>query len=355
MGFGEQRATLVGRLVRHHLLLPDVATRRDIDDPGEIAAVARLVEDPELLDALYLLTLADSRATGPSAHSPWKDGLIGELHARVRAHLTDDPVALSAAFDAEVAVAAARMHAGTATSETAVALEGLLVGLPERYFVAASPEQCAVHAQLLESLSRSGELQASWRSGPATGTATLSVVAADRRGLIADCTGVLAGHGARVLDARAFTRRQGGHHDVAVDWFVVEDLGEVDRGRILTDLEAALRGALDVADLLARRERQRSVRPPALAAPIEVTVRVDVTEETARVEVHGPDAPAVLSRLARVLADADLDVVGARVATLGPEVRDVFFVETPDLDEQHWEEVCAGLRRAAGAEPVASS
>jgi [protein-PII] uridylyltransferase len=349
MGFADTRAETVGRLVRHHLLLPDVATRRDIDDPDEVAAVARSIGDPQLLDALYLLTLADSRATGPSAHSPWKDGLIADLHARVRAELAADPHALSAAFDPGLAADEARRHAtGTPAPEAPAELERLLEGLPPRYVVAATPEQCAAHAALLRSLPEPGELRAAWRAGPADGTATLSVVAADRRGLVADCTGVLAGHGVRVLDARAFTRRVAGELDVAVDWFVVADDGDLPRERIVADLRDTDGRGQDVQDLVARRERQRDVRPPALAAPVEVSVRIDVGEETTRIEVHGPDAPGVLSRLAGELARSGLDLVGARVATLGPEVRDVFFVTTPDPEQVIWEELRARLRHAAG-------
>ncbi|HWH31823.1 MAG TPA: HD domain-containing protein, partial [Egibacteraceae bacterium] len=84
MGFDSGRIATVATLVRHHLLLPDTATRRDLDDEDEIAGVAAAVGSVEVLDGLYLLSLADARATGPSAWSAWKDQLMAQLHRRAR-------------------------------------------------------------------------------------------------------------------------------------------------------------------------------------------------------------------------------------------------------------------------------
>jgi [protein-PII] uridylyltransferase len=337
-------------MVRHHLLLPDVATRRDIDDAEEIEAVARSVGDPELLDALHLLCLADARATGPSAHSPWKDGLIAELHARVRAALDSDPTALAAALDPGVAAA-------SAAASAAAPAAALLDGVDPRYAVAAGAEQVEAHAVLAQPPPGVGEVRASWRQGATAGTRVLSVVAPDRRGLLADCAGVLSGRGLRVLDARAFTRPGEDGPALALDWFVVDaaegtgsaaERAAAEAG-VLDDLAAVAVGEVAVVDLVARRERRRGSRAPATAGPIGVAVRFEPGPETTRVEVHGPDAPGVLSRLAAELGAAGLDVVGARVTTLGPEVRDVFFVRTPaEAPEGGWDALGERLVAAAG-------
>jgi [protein-PII] uridylyltransferase len=307
MGFDRDTGDHVGRLVRHHLLLPDVATRRDIDDDAELAAVAATVRDVETLDGLYLLSIADGRATGPSSWSAWKEGLIAELHARVRRVLADqEPVA---------------------AAETLPDLAALLGRVADRYRLAATDEQVREHAHLLLPLPHPGELRARARPGPAAGTVTVSVVAADRLGLMADCAGVFAGHGLTVLDARLFT----GHtplrsHGIALDWFVVAAPAAMVWDEVVADLRRAAAGTLDVGDLVGRRERRRDARPPVLVAPVPVRVRLHDAPAGARVEVEGPDAPGVLYRLASALAGAGVDVVGARVATLGPAVRDVFFL-----------------------------
>lgn len=340
MGFRDRVADQVARLVRHHLLLPVAATRRDLDDAEEIAGVARQVGDVETLDGLYLLSLADARATGPGAHSPWRYSLIAELHGRVRRLLLAgvDATASVARDPAEVAAAA------RATPGAGPGLETLLHAPPPRYLLAASAEQCLAHARLLEPRPASGELRAAWRDGPTADTETLSVVAADHRGLVADCAGVLAAHGVVVLDARVFTLPASGlGPPTAVDWFTVRVPAGVDRSAVAGALADAAAGQLDVAGIVAARERRRDARPPVLADPVGVSIRIERAASHTRIEVHAPDAPGSLYRLASALATADLDLAGARVATLGPEVRDVFLVTNEDLPA----DLPARLRAAA--------
>ncbi|MGI8874932.1 MAG: HD domain-containing protein [Egibacteraceae bacterium] len=343
MGFAARTAEQVTRYVRHHLVLPVAATRRDLDDAGELAALAGAVGDVETLDGLYLLSLADSRATGPSAHSPWSDGLIAELHARVRRVLRDGPEA--GAPDPARTAADARA-AGPADP----ALEMLLAAVPSRYLLGASAGQCRAHARLLLPLPGDAQLRVDWGPGATVDTEVVSVVCRDRLGLVADCAGVLAGHGVEVVDARAFTvdGLGGAHEMLALDWFVVRAPSSVDRDAVARDLVAAGAGEIDIGALVTGRERRRNARPPALAAPVDVVVRDDAVGGLRRVEVHGPDAPGVLYRLAGVLAAAGRDLVAARVATLGPEVRDVFFVRG---DEPLPAELTAALRGAAAGAP----
>ncbi|QBI21128.1 HD domain-containing protein [Egibacter rhizosphaerae] len=112
MGFDRRRADRVAKLVRLHLLLPETATARDLDDQDEIDRVADRVGDAPTLDALYLLALADARATGPAATSSWKDGLLADLHARVRTVLTGDPEATRQLVGPEARLEDVRTHLG---------------------------------------------------------------------------------------------------------------------------------------------------------------------------------------------------------------------------------------------------
>jgi [protein-PII] uridylyltransferase len=328
MGLEPVRAEWVAKLVRLHLLLPDTATRRDLDDEREITRVAELVEDTDTLDGLYLLSLADGRATGLSAWSPWKDGLMADLHRRAR-RVLDGRSATSASPDSLLQEARRRLGAEGQTLAQGE-LEALLAGLPRRYLRTADPQQLLAHTALLLPLPGPGELRARARPGATADTAVLTIVAGDRRGLIADCAGVLAGYGLTVLDARAFTRADG----VALDWFTVRP-GDAPWEQIVDDLRRAAAGKFDVAGHVARRERRRDVRPRQRPAEEEVEVRMEAGDpgaRTLRIEVRGADAPGVLYRLARVIADQGLDLVGARVSTLGLEVRDVFFTRMGETE-----------------------
>lgn len=318
MGFSAQRADQVARLIRHHLLLPDAATQRDIDDPAEVERVAVVIGDTETLDGLYLLSFADSRATGTPAWSEWKDLLIRQLYGRVRTVLEgDQPRERSRTADVVVR-AALRVGGDEAT------LRATIDGLPGHYLRNASAEQLAVHARLLQQ-HREG-LVADVRPGPVATTQVLSLVGPDRHGLFVDVVGVLAAHRIEVLQARVFTHGDG----TALDWLVVSPPAGLDWNVVFADLGAVSDQRLDAGQAVAKRERSRDVRPPALAQPIPIEITTTALDEVTRVEIRGPDSPGVLFRLSRVLADLGAELRGALVATLGPEVRDTFFV-TGDL------------------------
>lgn len=315
MGFSTAMADQIGKLVRLHLLLPDVATQRDIDDPEEVERVAVAIGDLETLHGLYLLSYADSRATGKAAWSAWKDLLITRLYTSVRGVLQGE-VGVLARPDAPDVVVRAAAAAGLDEAVVRATIDGL----PGRYLRVASPEQIAAHTRLLQQVGEG--LLADVREGPAERTQVLSVVGPDRRGMVADLLGVLASRKVDVLEARVFTHSDG----TALDWFVVRAL---DRGmwdRIVPGLERAYAGEVDVVEEIGKRERSWDRRAPALAAPVPVSVEIAPSGSIIRVEVRGPDNPGTLYRLTRILSRLGVSLVGARIATLGPEVRDSFFI-----------------------------
>lgn len=323
MGFAPDRADRIARLIRHHLLLPDVATQRDIDDPEEVERVAVLVGDTETLDGLYLLGIADSRATGRAAWSDWKDLLIRRLYERTRAVLVGDVGLLSHPRTPDVVVRAAARLGGDEAH-----LRRTIDGLPSRYLRNATAAQLAAHALLLRQ--PPGGLVADVRPGPVDSACVLSIVAPDRHKLFCDLVGVLAAYRVEVLEARVFTNDEG----TALDWFVLQAPAALSWDAVTADLVTAAAGTLDVAGAVDKRERQRDVRPPVLAQPVPIRVRTADGGGHVRVEVRGPDSPGVLFRLSRVLAELGTELLGAQVATLGPEVRDTFFVrgDLPPLD-----------------------
>ena len=345
MGFDQRRAQRVARLVRLHLLLPDVAQHRDLDDRGEIQSVADRVIDTETLDALLVLSLADARATGPSAYSPWKDGLLSELHARARRALTGGSSGMAIA-DPRTKVAAARERSEEVPPG---AMDRLLADPPDRYLLAADVDQIVEHARMLAWLEPSDPVAVTVREDGDEATAVISVVGWDRRGLLADVVGTLVGLGLDVLEARAFTCGDG----AVLDWFVVRRRANAPApalAELIARVEAAGRGTADVERSVARQEQRWDERPGTEVQLISPGVIIDRAARVTRIEVEGRDAPGVLFRLLRVLADGGLDVSAARVATLGPQVRDVFFVDSDeDVD---WDELAAQLRAQVSSDPV---
>jgi [protein-PII] uridylyltransferase len=278
MGFPPADVDVLVAMVRHHLLLPDVATRRDLDDPSTVSAVAEAVGDRRLLTLLHLLTVADSQATGPAAWSDWKAGLVDELVAR-----------------------ADRVLSGAASSTAE--------------FPAASDLAVVDRARA------EGRLVVVADGRAAT------VAAADRPGLFCQVAGTLAIHGLDVLAARAWSSDDG----MAVEHFDVQSpFGrEPDWRAVQADLARAMNGELSIEARLADRARQYASRPTVRSATpprTQVTVHSEASESATVVEVRAPDRIGTLYRITRVLAALGLDIRSAKVATVGNEVVDAFYV-----------------------------
>jgi [protein-PII] uridylyltransferase len=278
MGFAPADVDVLIGLVRHHLLLAEVATRRDLDDPATVEGVADAVEDEGRLELLAALTQADSIATGPAAWSPWKAGLVAELVRRVDARL-----------------------------------KGAEVPAPPSLVTDR-------HRGFMRQAERLG------RSIVVIEPPGVIVVARDRAGLLAAAAGVLALHGLDVRSADV-----AGERGYAVELFVVESVrGRWPDAKLIGDeLDAVLRGSLPLADRLAEQALvyARGQRP---TSPEPAVTRVSVDNDASRgstvIDVRAHDAIGLLHRVTTALFERGLDVVAARVATLGQEVVDAFYV-----------------------------
>lgn len=272
MGFGATDVETLVAMVKHHLLLADTATRRDLDDPLTIELTAKAVGDSETLWLLAALTEADSLATGPAAWSEWKARLVNELVRRTAAVLAGAPAVRPA-------------------------------------------EALTVHERVLVD---AGELVIEHVGS------TLTVVAPDRPGLLSRVAGVLALHR---LDVRAASIRSADGMAVEV-LDVTTALGEEpDWDRLASDVRRALAGRLALESRVAERAKVYArARTSSSVAPPRVVAHNDLSATATILEVRAPDAVGLLYRITRALADCELDVRHAKVSTLGHEVVDSFYV-----------------------------
>jgi len=284
MGFGPDDVEILVDMVRHHLLLPDTATRRDLDDPTTVSNVARAAGNRVTLHLLGALTEADSRATGPSAWGSWKAGLVAELVTR-----------------------ADRVLAGEAPTAAPTPL-------PPAYQILIDE----VHVSGLPSVSLDPP--------------RVVVAAPDRPGLLSAVAGALALHG---MDVRA--ANVSGQGGVAVEVFTVEVARGTwpDTARLREDLAAVLSDPAALAARLSARGRVYPAprRSAAHVPGADVRVDNDASESATVLEVRAPDEVGLLHRITRVLFEASLDVVSARVSTLGELVVDAFYVREAEGDK----------------------
>ncbi len=274
MGLAPDDVEVLRGLVRHHLLLPDVATRRDLDDPATLELVATAVGDRRTLGLLAALTEADALATGPAAWSRWKADLVRDLVHRT-GHVLAGGALDEVRDDFPTAEHVALLRAG---------------------------------AQVLR-----GEGD------------RLTVVTPDRQGLFSKVAGVLSLNGLAVLDA-AVTGLDG----MALEIFRVESSfgPTIAWEKLIADLELVLEGRLALQARLAERARvyEGHARRVPLQEPPQVIVDNNASRDATVVEVHAPDSIGVLYRITQALAELDLDIVSAKVETMGGRVVDAFYV-----------------------------
>jgi [protein-PII] uridylyltransferase len=274
LGLPPEDVEVLVAMVRHHLLLPDVATRRDLADPATAQAVADAVGSAEVLELLHALTEADAAATGPAAWSSWKAGLIEQLVNRAAA---------------------------------------LLAGVPHVEKTDLSARQEALVASGVLALDVDGD--------------EVTVVAPDRPGLLSLSAGVLALHRLDVRSASAFARgstavsvfRVTPRFGSAPDWSVVR-----------SDLAHAVDGSLPVEAKLAAKEAAYAPRSAIPVAPATVRLVDDASETATVLEVRAPDGLGILHRITAALDGCGLDVRTAHISTLGADVVDAFYVVGPD-------------------------
>ena len=282
MGYSERDQWLLVNMCRHHLLLPDIATRRDLDDDGTISLVAETVGDLELLLLLGALTEADSIATGPSAWNGSKSKLVTRLVDRVHYVIRG------------------------ATPEDVVG-EGF-PGEQERALIRQAVEE--QNGFLIDM----------------TGT-MVTIVQKNRPGAFSRIAGVLTLNGLDIITARAHTEG-----DVALSQFIVHH-DQYDSARLENQLLIGTSGRLA---LEARVHERRTTyarskkRTSAKALPPSVTFDNRSSQLATVIEVNCRDQVGLLYRISEAMSEMGIEISTARIQTIGDAIIDAFYVTYED-------------------------
>uniref|UniRef100_A0AAU2V1F3 Bifunctional uridylyltransferase/uridylyl-removing enzyme n=1 Tax=Streptomyces sp. NBC_00003 TaxID=2903608 RepID=A0AAU2V1F3_9ACTN len=322
IGFDAADVAVIATLVRHHLLLIETATRRDLDDPATVRSVAEAVGSTGTLELLHALTEADALATGPAAWSSWRGSLVADLVGRASAVLagkTVDPE--PAAITAEQERLAVEAHR---TGGPVLALRARTEG---------SDEQEPLGVELL-------------------------VAVPDQPGVLPVTAGVLALHRltVRAAELRAVELPDPvGGSVLLLNWRVAAEYGSLPQAaRLRADLVRALDGSLDIEGRLAEREAAYPRRRGVQAPPPRVTVAPSASRHATVIEVRAQDVPGLLHRIGHALETAGVRVRSAHVSTLGSNAVDAFYVtdtEGAALATGEAAEVARRLESALGAAP----
>ena len=326
LGRDRAKIEMVAWLVEHHLMLSDYAQKRDVNDPATIAAFARIVENPERLRLLLVLTVADIRAVGPGVWNGWKGQLMRELYAATETVFRGGRISDAAGM------ARRRLEAMAYDSRTALVAadpdsRSWATAMEDAYFAAFSPAEQAAHFNLWREAETEGGAAAEAKIRLDRNAAEVAVAARDREGLFADLALAISSLGGNVVGARIYTSARG----EALDVFYVQDVAGhpfgQDSPRTLARLVEALQSAgRGQAPVIEARKAGDSARTAAFSISPTITIDNDASPNATVIEISGRDRPGLLAALARILAEAELSIQSAHIDNYGERAVDVFYV-----------------------------
>jgi [protein-PII] uridylyltransferase len=312
-------------LIEQHLTMSNIAQSRDLSDPKTIRDFANVVQSPERLKLLLLLTVADIRAVGPGVWNGWKGQLLRTLYYETEPLVAGGHTQVKRSDR----ISEAQQELRKALSDWPPAeVERFIERHYPDYWLRTDTERQIEHAKLLRRAETEGQQFATMTTTDAfTAITELTVVAPNHPRLLALFAGACAAAGANIAGAHIMTTRDGS----ALDTFLLnrefkEDEDEFRRGRRIGDMIARLlRGDIWLKNLLAERGPPPR-RIMAFTVEPEVIINNALSDQFTVIEVAGRDRPGLLYELTNTLSDLLLDITSAHITTFGEKAVDVFYV-----------------------------
>ncbi|MEQ8326905.1 [protein-PII] uridylyltransferase [Parvibaculum sp.] len=324
LGMGPGDTETVAWLVQNHLVMSDVAQRRDIADPRTVRDFADLVQSPERLKMLYVLTVVDIKAVGPGVWNGWKGQLLRQLYFETEALLQGGESALNRkARVAEAKEALAARLSGWSKAAT----ERYLKRHGDAYWLSTDTDMQERHARFIEGV-KDEPLGISSAPEPTRDVTEITLYTQDHPGLFARFAGACAVLGMNIVDAKIFTTRDGMALDML--WVQDPDGGAVQEERRIRRLEDTIRkvlaGEILPPDAIEQRSR-RQRRADAFSVAPQVFIDNDASDAYTVIEVNGLDRPGLVHALSRALFHLGLTIGSAHITTYGERAVDVFYVK----------------------------
>ncbi len=323
LGLNKKEAETAEWLVRHHLMMSDVAQKRDISDPRTIRDFAKRVRSRRRLDLLTVLTVCDIRGVGPDTWNNWKAMLIRQLHEETTNALENG------------------MEALTTEARSTEAKKTLRQALPEwskkdlraetqrhydPYWQGLRVGQHTTFARLLRDLP-DNDIRIDIVADEDRDATRIAFVLQDHHGIFSRMAGALALVGANVVDARTYTTKDG--FATAVFWVQDNDghpFAKSRYKRLNQMIDKILKGQVIARDALKDKDKIRK-RERSFRVPTHITFDNEGSEIFTIIEVDTRDRPGLLHDLTRALADMNVHISSAVIATYGEQVVDTFYVK----------------------------
>ncbi|MCW0181804.1 MAG: [protein-PII] uridylyltransferase [Zavarzinia sp.] len=324
LGLSAAETETVAWLVRHHLAMSNTAFKRDLTDPKTVHDFADLVQSPERLRLLAVLTVADIRAVGPAIWNGWKGQLLRGLYYETEPLLSGGHAsAPKERLNRAHAEISARLKDWKPTE-----IEAFFRRHAESYLVSTEPACVERHARLMREADREeAPLTLATRTDRFRCVTEVTLYTADHPGLFARVTGAISVCGASIVDAKIFTTNDG----MALDVFTLQDAdgGPFDRperlAKLSTTIEQVLMGRVRPREVLEGRAAPSKRTMNFKVAP-RVLIDNNASTRLTVIEVNGRDRPGLLFELTRAIFALNLTIRSAHIATYGERAVDVFYV-----------------------------
>ena len=349
LGFDPDEAEKAQVLVRHHLLMGHVSQRRNLEDPHTIDEFVKTVARLDILNMLLLMTYADAVAVAPGVWTEWKDYLLWELYYKAYDRLMfSEEVSPSA--HAEVENVRQQVIDLLKSEMSVPEVRNHFLHLPEKYALYTPITQITQHVRLAQRLEQT-EIVLEWEDHPDKGYTHLNLVTRDHAGLFAQISGVLSAFNLNILSAQLNTRDDG----VVFDLFRIGGQGgsyrlhQEDYPRVEKLLKKVITGQVGIEDYLKRHaDPYPATKSRRVSFPPRVRLDNVISPSATVIEVQADDRVGLGYQIAKTLADLDLNITFAKLATEKAHAFDVFYVQDHEgskiLDDQRMGNIVDRLR-----------
>ncbi|WP_135081314.1 [protein-PII] uridylyltransferase [Terasakiella sp. SH-1] len=329
LGLDEEETETVAWLVKHHLTMSHVAFKRDLEDPNLIRKFCDIVQSPERLRLLLILTVCDIRAVGPDVWNGWKGNLLRVLYARAMEVLTGGE---AAAGGVQARVEAKQLAFGEAISGwTEQEIDDHVALGNAGYWLSFETDVQLRHAQLVKrAASEEGPVHIHVEHDTFNNVSEISIYTADHPGLFSVIAGAMALTNGSIVDAKIATLANG----MALDTFSVQDHSgeafdsELKIKRLAERIDKALKGEIYPASELEKVTKSTmKSRRDVFTVPPRVLIDNKVSNAFTVVEVNGRDRLGFLYDVTRTLTDLGLQINSSHISTFGERAVDVFYVK----------------------------
>ncbi|WP_027721808.1 ACT domain-containing protein [Maridesulfovibrio zosterae] len=348
-------------LVRNHLLLIKASRSLDLSSMDDLRSIAETVRSARRLRMLFILSMADSMATGPRVWNSWSESLLREIYSGLELVLTDESFAEMESEDL-VADAVSKIRHCAAGKVKSSAVETMIEAMPDRYLLLEDPEDIVLHMVQVQDFNSIYEKDLIRKPAGKGGKGInlvrafetddkrrvkLVIAARDQDFLFAAQSGVLALHSINILSAEIFSWTD----NIALNVFIVEtppDSAPDDIwSRVERSIMYAMTGRLSLDYRLHKKRNTIYAKAASIRVPTRVKVDSDSSESCTLIEVITQDRSGLLYDMAALFSRMNVNLRMARISTTGQSVFDVFHVESPEggkiQDPEHAKELVSAL------------